>query len=527
MSVHALTCVPEVESLSLYQKAAQLLAYAIWPSHPLEPERPNRVEQFVARYGIGSIHFTTGNPQQVVGWREHLQRLAVDAVGAPILFGADCEQGLPHSFECGTEMPWQLAIGATGDPAFARRAGAVIGRESRALGLDMVYGPCADVNSNPQNRLLVSRAFGCDAERVADFVRAYVEGMEAEGVTATLKHFPGHGGAEEDSHLELAWDPSPRDAIEAIHLPPFAAGIAAGAGAIMTGHVVLPALDPERPATLSRPWLTDVLRHRLGFEGVLITDSMNMHSVRKDMSMPTARLVVEAVLAGADIVLHPRKLNRALDAIVAAVESGEISLERLDQSVRRVLALKQTRLPWQQRTPSDPAPALAGEAHRAVAREIAERSVTLVSGPECVLPDPPVRVLVVIDDGGNPLDVSSAFQDRLLDARPGSQSLVVREREPASRALAGDLKGPVVLAVMCPMMWFKGRTLLSEDLAEWIRTALRDADVLATVVFGSPHILDSLPGATGLCAYGPSEPSLRAAADVLLGRLTAGRDRPF
>lgn len=529
---HRSSLLPDVGALTLDQKIAQVLAYAIYPSHPIG-ERPNRIERFVAEHGIGSIHFDTGGPTEIREWSAHLERLALDAVDIPILFGADAEQGLPHSFACGTELPWQLAMGAASDLELVREAGAIVGREARALGIDMVYGPCADVNSNPDNRLLISRAFGCDPERVSAQVRAYVEGLQSAGCMATLKHFPGHGGAVEDSHLQLAYDRSSRETVEATHLPPFRAGIEAGAMAVMTGHVVLPHVDPELPATLSRVLLTDILRGQLGFEGLVITDSLNMHAMKRDMPGGRARLPVLALKAGADLVLHPSSLGRARTEIAEAVCSGELPESTLDVAAARVLQAKRRVLAWRAAASEVSGDSVLGAPeHIAVAQRIADRAVTLAPGDTLrPLDSRPHTLVVLLDDLGKPVEVPPIFSDHLLEALPGSRTLVLRGEEPETfdqvREALSATSDPIVLAIQCPMVWYRGRTLLSDELTHRLAELLDAERVVATVVFGSPYILPTVPGAARLCAYGPSAPSQRAAAKVLLGRLPPGRGLPI
>ena len=210
----------------------------------------------------------------------------------------------------------------------------------------MVYGPVADVNNNHENRLIMQRSFGSDPEMVARFVGAYVEGMTSAGVIPTLKHFPGHGSAVEDSHLEMAFDFSTREMIENNHLVPFREGFRAGAGAVMTGHVVMTAIDKDRPATLSHAVLTTLLREELKFDGMLITDSLNMHSIRKQMGQERSKSAVDALIAGADLILHPGSLYTVLQGILEAIEDGCLSMERLNSAVKRILYWK--RLPLKQ-----------------------------------------------------------------------------------------------------------------------------------------------------------------------------------
>jgi beta-glucosidase-like glycosyl hydrolase len=322
----------DVTQLTLDQKIAQVLAYGIFPEN-FDPARPNRITDFIKRYGIGSIHLAYGTFEQVCRAVNLLQEMAIQACGVPILIAADCEQGVPHSFSFGTELPWQMALGASQDPEMAYQAGLITGREARAAGIELVYGPVADVITDSKNKGIMTRAYGSEPERVADFVAAYVRGLQSTGVLATLKHFPGHGTALEDSHVALPVDESSADFIQRVHLAPFRAGMEAGAAAVMTGHVVYPALDPQRPATLSSAILEKLLRHELGFEGLLITDSIHMEAIRKLLNQSRHSSTIEALQAGADLVLHPSRLEGTRKAIFEALEQGNLTESRLDQAV--------------------------------------------------------------------------------------------------------------------------------------------------------------------------------------------------
>src|SRR6267142_3305078 len=258
----------------------------------------------------------------------------------PLLIGADFERGTAMRLDEGTSFPTAMAVAAADNPKDAYSMGKVTALEARAAGIQWIYAPDADVNSNPGNPIINTRSFGEDAARVSEFVSAYIRGVQENGGLATAKHFPGHGDTTADSHIDLPVVTADRARLEKLELVPFRAAIAAGVGSVMTGHLNVPALepDPNTPATLSSHILTEVLRKDLGFEGLVITDAMDMGGIT--VRFAPGEAAVRAVLAGADCLLMPPVPDAAFEALQGAVKSGRISKERLDASVRRILEAK-------------------------------------------------------------------------------------------------------------------------------------------------------------------------------------------
>ncbi|MFC4115417.1 beta-N-acetylhexosaminidase [Nonomuraea zeae] len=297
----------------------------------------------VAKYHLGGVILFPQNVRstgQVVGLTNGLQR---SAKKVPLLIGTDQENGLVSRMSAlMTPFPGAAQIGATKQPDLSRAVAKATGEELRALGVNLDFAPVADVNVNPRNPVIGRRAFGDDPERVATMVAAAVKGFADAKVAATAKHFPGHGDTAVDSHTGLPVIKHTKAEWERIDAPPFKAAIAAGVDAVMSAHIVFPKLDSSGdPATLSKPILTGLLREKLGFDGVISTDALNMAGVRKKYN--DGEIAVRAVLAGADLLLMPNDLPKAYQAVLAAVKSGRISTQRLDQSVTRLLKLKQAR----------------------------------------------------------------------------------------------------------------------------------------------------------------------------------------
>jgi len=277
---------------------------------------------------------------QLRGLIEDLQRRSP----IPLLVAIDHEGGVVDRFARvpavgATPMPSAAAVGRTGDAELAYEIGRTMARELRSLGITVNLAPVADLRSNPANPVIGSRSYGSDPNRVAAMVAATVRGLQDGGVSATLKHFPGHGDSSGDSHDGPVSLPHDLERLRAVELAPFAAGIAAGSDLVLTAHIAFPEITgTDEPATFSRTMLDDLLRGEFGFDGVVVTDSLIMNAIT-DLA-PPGETAVRSIGAGADLLLQPADPREARDGLVAAVEEGRLSMERLDRSVRRVLRLK-------------------------------------------------------------------------------------------------------------------------------------------------------------------------------------------
>ncbi|GGO12197.1 hypothetical protein GCM10010116_24460 [Microbispora rosea subsp. aerata] len=340
-------------AMSLRDKVGQLFTITVWGAKAGAASKENQ-----ARYGVatpaqvvekfrpgGVILFDwAGNVSgaaQVAALTTGLRK--ADTGEAPLMIGVDQENGLVSRLKpLVTKLPGASQIGATGKTAIARDVARVTGEELRDLGISLDFAPVADVNVNPRNPVIGPRAYGSDPKKVAAMVGAAVDGFHAAGVACVAKHFPGHGDTSVDSHTGLPVIRHSKTQWRRLDAPPFREAIEHGVDAIMTAHVVMPKLDPSGdPATLSRRILTGLLRRELGFDGVITTDALDMAGVRKKYG--DAEVAVRAVLAGADILLMPPNLPKAYDAVLDAVKSGRISERRLDESVLRILRLKEKR----------------------------------------------------------------------------------------------------------------------------------------------------------------------------------------
>ena len=383
--------------------------------------------------GVGGVAMSLGSPIEVAAKINAMQRLA----RVPLIASADLEPGLGrleggvfthYLMDAGsaTIFPSNMAIAATGRDDDARDVARAIGDEARAVGIQIDFAPVVDVNNNPNNPVINTRSFGENPERVARLSALFVQGLDATGTVATAKHFPGHGDTDVDSHLGLPIVTATMPRLDSVELVPFRAAIRAGAGLVMTAHIALPAVagDSTTPATLSPRIITGLLRDSLGFRGVTITDAMTMEGVGKGYS--TEQSSVLAVRAGADILLKPTDPTRAIDAIVAAVERGEISRARIDSAARHVLTLK-ARVGLNQHRFADLEAlrdVVGSPVHRALAADVAQRAVTLLRDRDSVVPIRSGRALVVQYAPETELKAGRVFGPTLAAALP--QSRVVK-----------------------------------------------------------------------------------------------------
>ncbi len=278
------------------------------------------------------------DPYQMAAFLNRMQRLA----RVPLIVGGDFERGASMRMTSTAPFPHAMAYAAAGDLEAVRRLGRATAREARAMGVHWIFAPVADVNNNPDNPIINIRSFGEDPARVAAFARAFIEGAHSDPaarVLVTAKHFPGHGDTATDSHLGLGVVEAERARLDAVELVPFRAAIEAGVDAIMTAHLAVPALEPERiPATVSRRIMTGLLRGELGFRGLLATDAMDMQGLAQ--MFPPGEAAVRALEAGNDLLLIPQDARAAIRGVLDAVRAGRLKQERIDRSVLRVLEAK-------------------------------------------------------------------------------------------------------------------------------------------------------------------------------------------
>ena len=503
--------------LSLEERIGQLISTTIY-------HEPDAVERMVAAGHLGALWVSwqdLDGSLQAARFVERFQKVA----RVPLLIGADFESGVGRLLPGATALPTLMALGATGSEELARAHAHVTAVEAAAVGVRHVFGPVLDVNVNPANPIVNVRAFGGDPDLVGRLGTAWIAGCQDEGVLAAAKHFPGHGDTALDTHLELATVPHELARVERVELAPFRAAIAAGVASIMTAHLAFPALDPSGlPATLSSAVLNGLLRGRLGFSGLVVTDAMEMDAVRRQFGVGEA--AVRAVAAGADLLLaHDPAATH--EALLTAAREGRLGLDRVDDAAGRVLAAKERAGLFEERRARRGHAAIvcSEPEHREVARRIAEAAFTAVSG-ELARPEGAPWLLLVPDchryTGESLLrEVARHLRDGTL---PGARLVGITD-DPSPAEIEGlegdrrDARGATLLTVALARA---GQPEASRPSPGQVRLveALAAHLPVSVVSLGSPYVLPAFARATALgCAYGADPSSVRATLDVLAGRL--------
>lgn len=518
-------------ALSPRERVAQMVMLWVLGDYAhVEDSTFAEVRRAVAADRIGGVIMSLGSPIEVASKVNSLQRLA----SVPLLVASDLEPGLgrlvggtfvPTLMSAGsaTIFPSNMAIAATGDVRDALEAGRIIGREARAVGIHLAFAPTVDVNNNPANPVINTRSFGEDPQRVAELAAAFVRGMQSEGVAATAKHFPGHGDTDTDSHLALPVVRSDAARLASVELVPFRASIEAGVVGVMTAHIALPAVGIDSsPATLEPRIVTTLLRDSLGFRGLAVTDALRMQAVGQGYTPEQAAVL--AVQAGADILLSPTDVTRAIDAVTAAVVQGVITAERIDQSVRRILELKvRTRAARHPIVSLDSLRSMVGApAHWSVAREIATRAVTLLRDSAGLVPASPEGRFAVVTYAPE-LDVTAgrAFAGELRSLAPQTTTARIDPSTSAAEldSLGARVRGAdrIIVTTHVRTIEGAGRFAISPRVAAWIDT-LATRERVVVVANGNPYVIAQFPRVGSyLTTYGIDASLERAAARAVVG----------
>ena len=445
---------------------------------------------------------TLGQPLEAASIINRLQAISP----LPLLNTADFEAGVGFRIAGATAFPRLMAFGATRDERLAQEAGRITGEEARALGVHVNFAPVVDVNNNPRNPVINTRSYGEDPQLVGRLAAAYIRGLQSAGVSATLKHFPGHGDTDVDSHLGLPIIRHPRERLDQMELPPFRAGIAAGADAVMTAHIEMPALDPapNTPTTLSGPIVQGLLRKDLGFGGLIYTDSMGMAGVAAIYKAGEA--AVRAIAAGNDVILHSPDDGAAFAALRDAVKAGRIPEAQVNRSVERILRAKaRAGLHRNKIVNLDAISTVLGtRRNQALADEVSQRSITLVRDEKNLVPmkiarDAQILYLSVLDFPSNwrIAAPSRTFIPELRKRWPNVTSIELSDRTSASEIELVRAMAPRFDAVVASVFVRAGSASGRMDLAPPLQRLLTDLGrarrPLVTVFFGNPYVATFMP----------------------------------
>ena len=548
-----------LHKLTVEEKVGQV--FMIWcRASFLNVENPEylQLREAMQKYHVGSFAMTVhvdgpfllrSEPYEAA---ELLNRLQKDSK-LPLLFAADFERGVPMRLMGATVFPHAMAFGGDGNIKDAETFGRITAEESRAIGIHWNFFPDADVNSNPANPIINTRSFGEDPKQVGDLVAAYIKGAHEGGMMTTVKHFPGHGDTATDSHLGVASVNVDRAHLDSIELPPFRQAIAAGVDSVMVAHVTVPALDsdPNHVATISPTIVSDLLEQQLGFKGIVVTDALDMAGLTHLFANNIGRAAVEAFKAGSDLLLIPADFPASYNAMVQAVQSGEISRDRLDRSVLKILKAKASLGLQDARMVNVKAVAdVVGKPQNlAFGQQVADDAVTLVRDNGKVLPlksslknqgTAKAALPYTTQEVTHRQVVAVLFSD---DVRSESGRAFTREfhaRIPDARVIyvdpqiAGGMSDEVLKAVdaaqtvvvpvyVVPMAGKIGNSVAMADATGLLLQQLLDraAEKTAVVAMGNPYLAADFPKIENyMCTFSNASVSEIAAVKALFGEIT-------
>jgi len=524
-----------VRSMSLRDKVAQLIIMPIYgePANTRSTEF-RKYQHFIRDLHVGGVIVTghslnggvrNAEPYAMAALINRLQKMA----RTPLFVTADFERGASMRVNSTTAWPYSMAFAAAKDLTAVSQEGADTARDARAMGVNWLFAPVADVNNNPDNPIINIRSFGENPAEVSSFVQAYITGAHSDRknpVLVTAKHFPGHGDTTEDSHLALARLDADHDRIEAVELQPFRTAIAAGVDAVMTAHLAVPALEPENiPATVSSKILTGVLRDELGFHGLVVTDAMDMQGLAA--MFDTAEASVRAIQAGADVLLMPKRAEDAIRGVTAAVESGRISRKRLDESVTRVLAAK-VRLGLTRKklvNLEDIADVVDSPESEERAQSVADHAVTLVKDTKDSLPvrHPENTCLIALTEGRR-----SQQGIRLIDeVKKRAPSITTTVLDPAMTkadldqvAEKASSCGQIIAAAFVSVNAYRGNVALAGGYPDFLNGLIAGKAPVLLAALGNPYLVRSFPNvAAYMTTFSPTPTSETALAKALFGEI--------
>ncbi len=538
----------QMKKMSVDERIGQLIHVGINARYQNQdsPEF-KEIKRQVVENKVGGIIVFVGGVYETVHLMNRMQELAE----TPLIISSDFETGVAMRFEDTLNFPWNMAIAATGNPEFARREGIIAARESRALGVQWAFAPTVDVNNNADNPVINVRSYGENPADVSRFSVAFMEGLQSGNVIATAKHFPGHGDTAVDSHRGLPIINFSRERFNAIEFAPFKSVIDAGIGSVMISHISVPQIDATKveplktsvkasyteseiittgttmPATLSPNVVSEILIKDLNFDGLIVTDAMDMSGLTLYFNQDEA--AVRAILAGADVLLKPASADLSIKGLKEAVASGRISEERLNYSVRKILAWKyQLGLNENKITPIDQIDKIvSNDETRKLSNEIAENAITLVKSEADVLPlkkDKKVFLLGVTN-GEDRNFVSNTFQRTLRAAGFNIEAVILDERSTDAEMNAARNKAAEADIVLAGLFGrvrsgAKNSVGIPEAGAKVLRELLQTDKKVVNVSFGNPYLLNNFPKMkTYIVAYGDMPSLQRATARALTGEI--------
>ena len=544
----------QLRKMSLEEKVGQLISVGVNATFLNQDSDAYRaLKHQIEDDKVGGIILFRGPVYESVILVNRMQELA----RYPLLVSADLEAGAGMRFDDTVNFPWNMAVGATGNPEYARRQGEITAREARALGVQQIFAPVVDVNNNAANPVINVRSYGEDPADVARFAAAFTQGAQDAGVIATAKHFPGHGDTAVDSHRGLPEINVNRERLNTVEFVPFRAAVEAGVGAVMVGHIALPQIDatevkplPQNlkskptdtdesgeiieekaamPATMS-PVIGKILRNDLKFQGMIVTDALSMSGLTIYFTQEEA--AVRALEAGADMLLKPADVDASVRGVLQAVKSGRLTEQRVEESARRILAAKyDLGLVKERITPIDSIDRTVGSKDvTALATEIAEHAITLVRNEDKLVPlknlKPDARVFnLAVTNGDDRNWIANPFVASLNRAGMKVETVVIDERTTstevlkiADRASTADF---IIVSLYGRVRSGQASSVGIPKTGEWaLKRLIFEKKPLVGISFGNPYLLQGFKGLrTYLVTYGDMPALQQAAARALLGEI--------
>jgi beta-N-acetylhexosaminidase len=518
-----------LKSLSLHDRVAQLVIGVALGDVP--SRKSPEYEKF--RHWVHDLHIggmivnnavrngivQNAEPHAMALFLNQMQKLAK----TPLIIAADFERGASMRVTAGARFPYNMAIGASGDIDAARFEGEVTAREARAVGVHWIFAPVADVNNNPENPVINVRSFGENPDDVARYVAAYIEGAHSDSnnrVLVTAKHFPGHGDTNVDSHLGLPRISVTKERMEAVELKPFEAAIAHGVDAIMTAHMAVPAIEPDDiPATASSRVLTGLLRDELGFKGIVVTDALDMAGFASQFNSGEGS--VRAIEAGADVLLMPPNPEQAIRAVIAAVENGRLTRQRIDTSVMRVLTAKvRAGIVKKKLVDLDEISDVLDDTEVAGrVQKMSDRAVTLVRNEGNLVPlAPQSRACLVVAVGARLSTYGQRMVTEFHRRVPSGHAIIVDPSIPLA-ALIAEAGDPGACSAIAIAIFSTG-TNPSADVPAFLDQLASGRTPIVTIAMGSPYVVASVPKAAAcLATFSPTVPSEVSAIKALFGEI--------
>lgn len=513
------------KGISIEKKISQLIIPRLEGNRLTNPSYFEKIKGLVEQ-GIGGFILFGGKYNDVKKAIIELQRIAI----TPLFIASDLEQGLGQQVEGGTLFPNAMAIGSAinpdsdGDIKLLRESISIMAIEANEIGINVVLSPVLDVNTNPKNPIVCTRAFSDNPDKVAWFGREFINSIQSQGLIACAKHFPGHGDTEMDSHIELPVIRASMERLRNLELYPFIEAIKEDVNMIMVGHLMVEVIDPERPASLSFKIVDGLLRNELGFGGIVVTDAMNMGAIRNLYQESDACLM--ALKAGADIILHPENPETIIEYLLSKWEEIETQVEG---SLKRILKTKE-RLRLNTPLPSfakviPPTPPLEKGGRGGfevrnsgimVARTLSEKAIRIIKGTPRFTEN---SVVIILDDDGSSSGMD--FIETIQVKYPGVESIYIDSKNLTSERVKvlDKVRGRSVIAgIFSKVSAWKGRNGIGPELYQFLKDALKASESSTVISFGSPYIFNEIEADILIAAYWDSAFAQRAVGKILCER---------